>query len=62
MPDVDPVYAKYPITKKTRYCEMFLVIDNAIVSKGLSLVSLMSVLVLYRLTSMFGYLFYPLRS
>eukprot|EP00795_Rhopilema_esculentum_P015280 gene15280-6491_t len=33
VPDVDPVYAKYPATNKTRYCEMVLVIDNAIYVK-----------------------------
>ncbi|XP_065054894.1 uncharacterized protein LOC135683537 isoform X1 [Rhopilema esculentum] len=27
IPEVDPVYAKYPITNKTRYCEMFFVVD-----------------------------------
>ena len=32
VPEVDPVYAKYPITHKTRFCEMYMVVDHEIVS------------------------------
>ena len=32
VPEVDPQYKAYAITNKTRYIEMFLVVDNAIVS------------------------------